>query len=556
MNNGVDQNFINKLVNYLQTKQHKKLQLEVKLLGKIEDQHPNIIFYYAVSLSSYERVTKEDLLYASELFEKVYLADRSNLLSLKNMVVLSFTIKNFSKVINYVEEEVKKNNSNFQMIESLAMINHYMGNDDISIKYFKHLYQNLPENMNGRIPFLNSLLYASNIDQKEYFDQCTKYTKLLESKLNIAKEHFKFNTKINKKPKVAFISGDFKKHSISRFFSHLLSNINKDFEILLISNVNKKFNDETSEELKGLADGWFDVRNYTDDELTKFLRTLNLDILVDLSGYTLHNRHAVLARRCAKNQIAWLGFNNTRCLTNLDYLVADKNVIMQNEESLYKEKILYLPKIWNALSVPENLPSITDEKIKNKLFTFGSFNNFKKISNDTIKVWSKILIGTNSQIILKNSFPDTQELKNNINKKFIEQGVDKKQLIFLDREQNEKDHYIHYNKINLALDTFPFTGVTTSIESILMGVPVLTMNGFSFISRCGVSINKNIGMSDLIASNYEEYISIAKKLSKDHELHEKNGYKLREKAIISPLCDTKTFGKDFEKLLNGILKYN
>ena len=102
-----------------------------------------------------------------------------------------------------------------------------------------------------------------------------------------------------------------------------------------------------------------------------------------------------------KNQIAWLGFNNTRCLTNLDYLVADKNVIMQNEESLYKEKILYLPKIWNALSVPENLPSITDEKIKNKLFTFGSFNNFKKISNDTIKVWSKILIGTNSQIILK-----------------------------------------------------------------------------------------------------------------------------------------------------------
>ena len=83
----------------------------------------------------------------------------------------------------------------------------------------------------------------------------------------------------------------------------MLSNINKDFEILLISNVNKKFNDETSEELKGLADGWFDVRNYTDDELTKFLRTLNLDILVDLSGYTLHNRHAVLARRCAKTKL-------------------------------------------------------------------------------------------------------------------------------------------------------------------------------------------------------------------------------------------------------------
>ena len=553
MNNGVDQDFINKLVNYLQTKQHKKLQLEVKLLGKIEDQHPIIIFYYAVSLSSYERVTKEDLLHASDLFEKIYLSDKSNLLALQNMVRLSFTIKNFSKVIKYVEEEAKKNNSNFQMIESLAMINHFMGNDDISIKYFKKLYQSLPETMNGRIPFLNSLLYSSGIDQKEYFYECQKYAKLLESKLNIKEEKFKFINKINKKPKIAFISGDFKKHSISRFFSHLLSNINKDFEILLISNVNKKFTDETSEKLKSLADGWFDIRNYTDDQLTEFLRALNLDVLIDLSGYTLNNRHKVLARRCAKNQIAWLGFNNTRCLSNLDYLIADKNVIMQNEESLYKEKILYLPKIWNALSVPENLPSITDEKMKNKLFTFGSFNNFKKISNDIIQVWSKILIETNSQIILKNSFPDTEELKNNIFKKFIKQGVNEKQIIFLDRERSETDHYTHYNKINLALDTFPFTGVTTSIESILMGVPVLTMNGFSFISRCGVSINKNIGMSDFIASNKDEYIFIAKNLSKDSELHIKNGVKLREKAIKSSLCDTKAFGKDFEKLINEIL---
>ena len=144
MNNIVDQNFIKKLVNYLQTNQHKKLQLEVKLLGKIEDQHPTIIFYYAVSLSSYERVTKEDLLHASDLFEKIYLSDKSNLLALQNMVRLSFTIKNFSKVIKYVEEEAKKNNSNFQMIESLAMINHFMGNYDISIKYFKKLYQSLP----------------------------------------------------------------------------------------------------------------------------------------------------------------------------------------------------------------------------------------------------------------------------------------------------------------------------------------------------------------------------------------------------------------------------
>ena len=554
MNKIVDQNFINKLVNYLKTKQHKKLQLEVKLLGKIEDQHIIVIFYYAVSLSSYERVTKEDLLYATDLFEKVYLADKSNLLALHNMVRISFTTKKFFKVKKYVEEEIEKNKNDKKLIESLAMINHFLGNDDISIKYFKDLYKKFPEHLGGRITFITSLQYASNVNQKEYLNECVNYAGLLEKHLNIHKQYFQFDSKKNKKPKIAFISADFKNHSISRFFTHLLSNINKkEFEIILISNVNIKFKDEISEKLKNLADKWFDIRNYSDDELTNFIRSLNVDILIDLSGYTLNNRHKVLARRCAKNQIVWLGFNNTLGLKNYDYLISDKNLIMENEENMYKEKILFLPKIWNVLSVPENLPSIEDDKIKHNIFTFGSFNNFKKISNDTIEVWSKILKENNSQLILKNSFPDSEEYKNNIYNKFIRQGVSEKQIIFLDREKMEEDHYKHYNKINLALDTFPYPGVTTSFESILMGVPVLTLNGFNFNSRCGVSINKNIGMLDFIANNYDEYVSIAKKMSLDHELHFKNGIKLREKAINSALFDTKLFAKEFEKVLWKVL---
>ncbi len=554
MNKGADQDFINKLVNYLQTKQHKKLQLEVKLLGKIEDQHPIIIFYYAVSLSSYENLTKEDLVYASDLFEKVYLADKSNFLPLQHMVLLSSTLKKFSKVKRYVEEEIKKDKDNIKLIESLAMINHSLGNDDVSIKYFKELYNKEPEAIKGRTTYINSLQYASSIDQKEYFHECAKYARTLEKAINIEKENFNFEIEKNRKPKIAFISGDFKKHSITRFFTGLISNINKnDFEIHLISNVNIKLQDEISKKLKSIADQWYDIRNYSDDELTNFIRSLNIDILIDLSGYTFNNRHEVLARRCARIQIGWLGYINTLCLTNLDYLIADKNLIMQSEENMYKEKILYLPKIWNALSVPENLPEIEDKKINNKVFTFGSFNNFRKLSDDVIEVWSKILTGSNSQIILKEPFKESEDIKENIYTKFINKGVMSNQLIFLGFEKKEEDHYKHYNNINLALDTFPYPGVTTTFEALLMGVPAITMRGFNFVSRAGASINKNIGMTDLIASNYDEYISIANKLSNDRELHVRNGHNLREKAINSPLCDTITFAKDFEKLLKSVL---
>ncbi len=554
MDYGVDQNFINKLVNYLQTKQHKKLQLEVKLLGKIEDQHPIIIFYYAVSLSSYEHLKKEDLVYASELFEKVYLTDKSNFLPLQNMIILSSTLKKFSKVKKYVEEKIKKDKDNIKLIESLAMINHSLGNNDASIKYFKELYKKEPEAIKGRTTYINSLQYASSIDQKEYFIECTKYANTLEKSINIGKENFSFDIKKNIKPKIAFISGDFKKHSITRFVTGLISNINKNvFEIILISNVNIKLQDEISVKLKDTSDQWYDVKNYSDDELTNFIRSLNINILIDLSGYTFNNRHEVLARRCAKIQIGWLGYNNTLCLTNLDYLIADRNLIMQKEENMYKEKILYLPKIWNTLSVPENLPEIEDKKINNKVFTFGSFNNFRKLSDDVIDVWSKILTSSNSQIILKEPFKESEDIKKNIYAKFINRGVTNNQLIFLGYEKKDEDHYKHYNNINLALDTFPYTGVTTTFESILMGVPVITMRGFNFVSRCGASINKNLGMPNLIASNYDEYISIANKLSNDRELHIKNGQKLREKAINSPLCDIITFAKDFEKLLKRVL---
>ncbi len=549
----VEENLIKKFLNYLKTKQYKKLQFEVNLLGKVENQHPTIIFYYAVSISLFQGASKDELAYALSLFEKVYLANKSNHLPLHNMIALSFKTKKFLNVKKYVEEELKKNNQDIKLIEAIALINHYLGNKNEAIKNFKTLYNKVPDMITGRITFITSLLYTSGITQKEYMNECLKYTEIIEKKLEIEKDIYKLNPQKNSKIKIAFISGDFKNHSITRFFTHLLSNLNKEiFEIVLISNLKEELKDKISEKLKSLADNWFDVFNYNDNELTKFLRSLNIDTLVDLSGYTVKNRHQVLARRCAKIQIGWLGYTNSLFLKNLDYLISDRSLINKNEENEYKEKILYLPKIWNVLSVPDNLVLITNEKVKNIKFTYGSFNNFKKISDDTIEVWSKILSENNSQLILKNPFFDGDDLKYNILKKFLNLGVREEQIIFLEREEREEDHYRHYNKINLSLDTFPYNGVTTSFESILMGVPVLTVNGFNFTSRCGTSINKSVGMQDFIADNYEEYISIAKKLRLEQDLHLKNGNNLRERALKSVLFDTKSFAKDFEKLIIDI----
>ena len=546
-----------KFYNLLHNKQYERLQFEVDMLGSIEKQHSLVKFYYASSIFLKEASKEKELLLASDLFEEVHLSNKNHLQSLYNMIAVSFKTKVFRKVLPLALKAFEKNPDDTKLIEGIARIHFYLGNRKESIQLFRQLYNKLPDKIEGRFPFVSSLNYSSGISQEEYLKECLEFASLVEKKFNIENDNFKFNNKKNDKIKVAFISADFRTHSVSHFFKGLLKRIDKSkFEIILISNLKVSEQDDLSRVLMKLANGWHDVAEYSDDDLVTFLRSLNLDILFDLSGFTSGNRFEVIARRCAKVQIEWLGYNNTLGIKNLDYLIADKNLINENEFNLYKEKILFLPKIWNVFAPPEILPDIElEEKNNNTVFTFCSFNNYQKISNRTVNVWSQILKHTNSQLLLKTSHAgDIDDLKNNILDKFINNGVSTDQIIFLKREKEIHDHLKLYNKANIALDTFPYPGVTTSFEAIMMGVPVLTMKGFNMNSRCGESINKNINMDHLLAENDEDYVKKAISLIKEKNNFGINGKLLREKAMSSPLFDAETFAKDFENLLKQVVE--
>ncbi len=547
-----------KFINYLDQKQYKRLQFEADMLGEIEDQHPLIMFYYASSIYLNEASKNKDLLYASQLFEKVYISNKKHLQSLYNMLAVSFKTKSFKNVMPLAIEAYKKNNNDPKLIEGLARVNFYLGNRQDSLKLFKILYKMLPDKKEGRLPFISSLNYTSGITQEEYMKECLNYNSILEKKYNIENNKNQFNWNKSDKINLAFLSADFKTHSVSHFLIDILKKIdNSKFNIYLISNLKTVDQDNVSQDLKKLVFKWVDAYDFSDDDLTSYLRSLKLDFLIDLSGFTNGNRFEVLIRRCAKVQIEWLGYNNSLGAMNIDYLISDKNLIKPNETNLYKEDILFMPNIWNALSAPEKLPEIKDKpNEKNSDFVFCSFNNFQKISDRTIDVWSKILNTTKSKLLLKNSLIGGEDLKKNVLDKFTLKGIQKDQIIFLEREKNIYDHLKLYNKANVALDTFPYPGVTTSYEAILMGLPVLTMQGFNFNSRCGESINKNIIMDNLIAKDDHDYLNIAISLTKDLKLNEKYGKNLRKKALSSPLFNTDQFTRDFEELITKVYNKN
>jgi predicted O-linked N-acetylglucosamine transferase (SPINDLY family) len=233
----------------------------------------------------------------------------------------------------------------------------------------------------------------------------------------------------------------------------------------------------------------------------------------------------------------------------MDYILSDQNLIYNSEKHLYKEKIIFLPQIWNCHSGLDIKRSFNPSPfIKNKYITLGSFNNFSKINDEVVLTWSKILKSLkNTKLILKPSL--TREI-DFLADKFRQQNV-LGSIEFVSSKKDFKDHMNLYKEIDIALDTFPYNGVTTSFEAIWMNVPVLTMKGYNFNSRCGESINKNLGLDHLIAQNEEDYVSKLYELDQNKDKLLNIRKLLFENAISSPLFNTKSFSKDFFNALDG-----
>jgi protein O-GlcNAc transferase len=542
-----------KLKELFLNKRYSEFEFEVEKLGKLEQMPFFLIQGYAESKVLNPLSKKADYLKATIILEKIYQKNKSNHEAFYNLIISSLKAEETKYVFRHLIERYEHNKKDLKVIEGLARCHFLLANMNLCTKFFKKLLDLSPKSTvdGGRLTYLASLNYISDIDQKRYFNECKKLDEKYLKYSNF--EPYKTNKSYGNKIKIGFISGDLRNHSVNFFLKDLIQKLDKNFfYTIALSNLEISKHDEITKFYQKNFREWHNIYDYENKILIKFIRSLEIDILIDLNGFTYGNRISVLAARCAKIQIEWMGYNNTTGLENMDFIIADKNMIKKDEEIYYSEKIIYFPKIWNAMYIPDELPAVNKAPyIKNKIFNYGSFNNFKKISNSTVRAWSKILNNSNSQIYLKNSGGFNEELYNNLLKKFLNYGVDKKKLIFLARS-SQKDFLKDYHKIDLALDTFPYTGVTTTFQALLMGVPVLTLKGFNMNSRCGESININLGMTEFIAINEDDYVEKAISFQTDPQL----GFlrnNLRSKAIKSSLFDTDNFTKNFGELMKSII---
>ncbi len=358
-------------------------------------------------------------------------------------------------------------------------------------------------------------------------------------------------TNKNKTINLGFISSDIKsKHSVTHFLRSVIAVYNKEkFVIHLYHNHNKK-DDETTKEFKGYVFKTLHINKLSDKEVINIIRKDEIDIIIDLNGFSGNHRLNLFKNRLAPIQISWCGYTNTTGLNEMDYLIVDKNQVNPREESLYSEKIIYLSTIWNCHSGYNFKRSENEMPFeKNKFITFGSFNNFLKINDEVIEVWASILKKVeNSKLFLKTSTPIS---KVNIKRKFKKYGV-VDSVVFLNYNKNFNDHLENYKLIDIALDTFPWNGVTTTFESIWMNVPVIVMDGNNFSSRCGSSIIKNLNLLNLIGKNKEDYIDKAVTLAQKPQMLMELRKDIFKNALKTSLFDKTSFSNEFFSSLEKI----
>ena len=464
---------------------------------------------------------------------------------------LEDTITDSAIYLNQTNDMFKEAEINFgydkQLVSSIIRSYQYQGNLNKTLFYLKRQFEKGDLDLSRFALWIYFNNYKKNWTQADFL----KYSKLFADKIKnfIPSDMVELNREKNKKIRLGFISSEIlKKHSITYFLETIFKNYNKDkFEIYLF--LDNEIEDENTDEFKILVEKFINVSNLDDIEVFNLIRGNNIDIMFDITGATLSNRVSLFKNRLAPKQISWLGYCNTSGLENMDYLISDKNLIYEEEKNDYSEKILYLPHIWNCHSGLNSIRSLSDPPcLKEKNITFGSFNNFNKINDKVISVWSQILLKVkNSKLMLKSSLKvDKSFLK----KEFEKHGVIDS-VIFLEKRKLES-HYNLYKKIDIALDTFPYNGVTTTFEALSMGVPVITMKGYNFNSRCGESIIKNLGIENLIGNNEEDYILKAQNIADDQEELSKLRKKIFSTSYETPLFNTKKFSQDFFSILEKI----
>lgn len=299
-------------------------------------------------------------------------------------------------------------------------------------------------------------------------------------------------------------------------------------------------------------DRFFDTTGLSNEALAALIRHAGIEVLIDLNGYSNVPRLPLFALRPSPLAIGWFNMYATTGMSAFDYLIGDEHVIPAEEERFYSEKILRVPGSYLTFAVDYPVPPVADPPcLPNRGITFGSLASQYKITNEVAATWSRILeLSPNSSLLLKNKHLASPETRRFVLGLFTKHGIGPERLLL----EGPEEHYEFlkaYDRIDVALDPFPYNGGTTTTEAIWQGVPVIAFDGDRWASRTSASILRAGGLGDFVAGDLDGYVALAAYWGGASSARERLlefRRNMRSRLSASAVCDTRSFARNMENL--------
>ncbi len=482
-------------------------------------------------------------------FHNAVKMDPSNLSYLNNLGAAALEIGLNSEALDCFEEAVRQNPKIATAQNNIGNLLKDRARGMDALPHYRKSMELDPSSSDTQSNYLLCHMYLSEMDPKTVFEEHRKWGLEKAKKTPPA---FKFKPRSpGSKLRVGFLSGDLCHHPVAHFIEPLFREYNKEsFEFVAYGDQRKS--DEFSERFAKQVDLWRETCSLTDEALAKKIHEDRVDILFELSGHTAYNRMGVLALKPAPLQASYLGYPGTTGLPTMDFRITDELVDPAGmTEKFHTERLIRLSRCAWCYEPDAVAPEVgTLPFQRNGHITFGCFNNMAKLNPALFDMWAEILIKVpDSHLRLKARTLTDDRVKNELKDYFIAKGIAAERLDFFGHTRKIHEHLNHYHEVDIALDSFPYHGTTTTCEAMWMGCPVVTCAGAAHVSRVGVSLLSAVGLEEFIGQNREDYIGKAAALAGDIDRLVELRAGMRDRLKSSPLMNAPDFAREFEVAL-------
>ncbi len=464
-----------------------------------------------------------------------------------NLGMVAMGENNLDEAIGEFNRAIELDSSNFQTHAALAFALKAVGKLPDAIECLRKSITLKPDDAVTRSNYLLTLLYSPDYSREFIFAEHKNYSDQFERPFESSILPFDNKKNPARKLRIGYVSGDLRDHVVSFYFEPILLNHDRSrVDVVCFSNTHSF--DPTSTRLKALTNNWIMCKDMTDIALYDRIRKEKIDILIDLSGHTGDNRLPVFARRAAPVQMTWLGYAGTTGLSNIDYRISDEHLDPVGvTDDIHSEVVIRLPSSQAVFKPDPKSPDVNLLPcLSSPNFMFACLNGIYKINSEVAQLWAEILRAVPNSLLMLGNANDSSATRG-VEAMLVKAGIDQARLVFKPR-MAQIDYLQLHHDIDLALDTFPYCGATTTCHSIWMGVPVVTLAGNTTVSRCGVATLEPIGLDEYIATSKAQYVQIAAAIASDKDKLAKTRSQLRNRIRDSSKKNPLMVTRDLERL--------